>query len=168
MKLHAAFSLAERIKSELSPFCDQVEIAGSIRRARAEVNDIDLVCLPKTGQEEALRARIKARTQVSIDGPQTLIVRLATGFQLDVWFARRPERDLVSSTAGNFGTLLVCRTGSKDHNIFLAQRALDLGLKWNPHQGVMDPSGRVVASETEHDVFDALGLPWIPPVSRER
>ena len=168
MKLCDAYRLADRIKSELLQYCDQIEIAGSIRRARPEVNDIDLVILPKPGQELALRNRIKARTTISIDGPQTLIVRLSTGFQLDVWIAHPPERDLVRTTPGNFGTLLVSRTGSREHNIYLCQRAIDLGLKWDPHHGVKDAAGQICASETEQDVFAAIGLPWIPPVQRER
>ena len=47
MNLQQAQQIAERIKSELAPHCDRIEIAGSIRRKKPEVKDIEIVCIPK-------------------------------------------------------------------------------------------------------------------------
>lgn len=195
MKLHLATTLAERIQRELAPFCHKCEIAGSIRRARPEVNDIDLVIVPKAGQERALRDRIKAKTRVITDGRQTLIVSLSmprprttmdlqgwqSEFQLDVWFAHGGKDDLLDPQPSNFGSLLLCRTGSKEHNIKICQRAKSMDMKWNPQVGlfaggvwVTHPEiedeyvgGKLIASESEEQIFSALGLNWISPAFRE-
>lgn len=185
MLLRPAYLLADKIRLELSPMCEAIEIAGSIRRARPEVNDIDLVLLPKPGMHAAIRERCLRRCDLVTDGAQNLIVRLptnggpASGFQVDLFFARGREQDLVSVTPGNWGSILLCRTGSKEHNIWIAQRAQSMGLKWQTYKGLMGPSKMtdqtdqtdrtdvVIASETEEEIFTALGLQMIPPVMRE-
>lgn len=178
MDNYPAFKIAQRIVTHLEEYCDRIEIAGSLRRGRPQVGDVDLVVLPKSGQEEALRARIKAKTRVISEGPQALVVamNLPAGakhsepwLQIDTWFAKRPDPDLFASTArpaSNFGTLLVCRTGSTAHNVRLCQQATKLLLHWNPHAGVMRGQD-LIASAEEEDVFAALQLPWIPPAFRE-
>jgi DNA polymerase/3'-5' exonuclease PolX len=187
-----AQKLAERIAGELTQFCDKIEIAGSIRRRRPVVNDIDLVVLVKPGQERAFRDRVHRNTLPKIDGPQTLVVALplpgrgpagaepASGIelQLDIWLASGGDRDLLRHTPGNWGTLFLCRTGSRQHNIFLCQRATARGLSWNPHHGIFGPVGWpsvpsgshsvCLASETEEDIFRILDLPVIAPELRER
>lgn len=168
VKLLNAYKLADRIKETLSPWCKKIEVAGSIRRARPEVGDIDLVILPKPGCEHDIRNRIKAQTTVVSDGHQTLIVRLSNGVQIDTWFAHHGVTDLLDPQPSNWGTLLMCRTGSRQHNIFICQKAAELGLHWDPHRGVRDGSGRILAAEEEKDVFLAVGLAWIPPALRER
>jgi len=168
MKLQEAARLAERCVEVLTPFCERIEIAGSIRRARPNVNDIDLVALPKPGQEAALRARIEKNGRPPrVSGPQTIVFDLAGGFQVDLWLAHAREADLVAVTPGNFGTLYLCRTGAKEFNIWLAKQAQAKGLHWNPHHGIFRDK-EWLAGETEEDVFRALALDWIPPVERER
>jgi len=179
MKLREAYLLAARIKGELEPMCERIEIAGSIRRARPEVNDIDLVLLPKPGMHGAIRKRCLRRCHLVTDGEQNLIVRLptngtpASGFQVDLFFARGREQDLLGSTPGNWGSILLCRTGSKEHNIWIAERARSLGLQWQTYKGIFGPSvldgptDKLMASETEEEIFKALNLELIPPVMRE-
>lgn len=176
-KLTLAQRIGEQIASELQPFCERIEIAGSIRRRSEFVNDIDIVALPKEGQREALRERCKRNTHVVTDGDQCLIVVLPPfthhgsriqDLQVDLWIARRPEADLLQSKPGNFGSLFLCRTGSKEHNIWLCQRAESLGLRWNPYAGVFDGHGNCLAWETEEEILRALDLAWIAPENRER
>jgi DNA polymerase (family 10) len=163
-----ALRLAESIEAELLPMCERIQIAGSIRRRRPYVNDIDLVILPKPGQTDAIKARCEQRSRVVIDGPQNYIVAMGNGVQLDIFFARPCTRDLLQSTPGNFGTLLLCRTGSREHNIHLIEHSKTLGLTWNPQQGVIDASGNIIAAESEEGIFKALGLDYIQPSARER
>jgi len=165
--LDQAMKLAEKIRAELAPFCERVEIAGSIRRRRPFVNDIDLVCLPLDDGVNALRARVLAKTQPISDGPQTILTRLANGVQLDVWIAQRPFKDMFFNTPTNFGSLMVCRTGSKEYNIYLCQLAEKLGRRWNPHFGVF-ADGKCLASATEEEIFKALDLEFVHPEDRER
>jgi DNA polymerase (family 10) len=173
MNLDRAKSLADRVKSRLAPHCERIEIAGSIRRLRDWVNDIDLVILPKPGERETIQAQIRSGCGVEVEGEQNCIYRmpLPSGglewIQLDIFFARPAQQDLLGYTPGNFGTLLVCRTGSKEHNIYLVEHAKRQGLVWRPYAGVF-AGDRCLAGESENEVFTALGLEWIAPVDRER
>lgn len=176
--------LAERVRAELEPYCEKIEIAGSIRRGRPWCNDIDLVCLPKAtsvaapaaapqelkyGYAHALRERCKRNAQVVTDGDVNLIVRLRNGVQLDIFIARRPSADLLESKATNFGSLLLCRTGSVQHNIWLVEHAKRLGKTWNPYHGVfVGKSGQCIASASEEEIFAALELEFVAPEKREQ
>lgn len=172
MKLERATIIADKVVTALRPLCERIEIAGSVRRARPEVNDVDLVLLPRPGQTAAIKARCRERCAQVTDGEQNSIFRLQlpdlTTLQLDLFFARPASADLLESTPGNFGSILLCRTGSKEHNIWIVEHAKRLGLTWQPYRGVVDAAGRVIASETEAEIFRALELQFIPPESRER
>ena len=168
MKLFDAYNLADKIKHQLAPMCERIEIAGSIRRGREHVNDVDLVILPRPGEIAAIKMRCERRCQVVANGEQNYIVRMPDGFQLDIFFARPSVKDLLQTVPGNFGTLLLCRTGSREHNIFLVERAKSRGFSWNPYRGVLDADGYVIASETEEEIFDMLALDFVPPANRER
>lgn len=167
MKLESATAIAERIIGELDRYCDRIEIAGSVRRGRAWVNDIDFVVQIRAGDMERFRARVTSHSTIVKDGPEILILRLKDGTQVDFYFAHGPSSDLLTTAPGNFGTVLLCRTGSKEHNIHLAQRAQQLGLKWETMRGVTR-EGQVIASETEEEIFTTLDLPFIKPEQRER
>lgn len=171
--LRKALDLAERIRAELLPFCERCEIAGSIRRARPFVNDIDLVVLPRDAA--ALRRRVMQRTEPISDGPEILRCRLANGIPLELFFTHAAQQDLLHTTPSNFTSVHVCRTGSKEHNIYIASRARELGLKWETMRGlvVMEespgrPLGALLKTESEAEFFGQLGLDFIPPATRER
>ena len=80
---------------------------------------------------------------------------------------RGTQVDLRVVAAHQLGAALLYFTGSKGHNIKLRQRALARGLTLNEYALSELDGGRVVASETEEQIYAALGLPWIPPVLRE-
>ena len=169
MNLERATKIAEKIVSELAPLCEKIEIAGSIRRQRPEVNDIDLVVLPRDAA--GLRRRVLHSKPFIIAGGQwTLEVELAGGVRLDIWIAGHRDLDMFGATgcAHNFGSLLLLRTGSIGHNVWLLHAAKSRGLTWNTQQGIYDGHGRCVASETEADIFKALGIDFINPEDRER
>lgn len=167
MDLSQATSLATKVSAVLAPFCERIEIAGSIRRKRPVCNDIDLVCIPKPGQFLALRARALENSTVVRDGEQNFISRLKNGIQLDIFFARPDTSDLLEARPSNWGSLLLCRTGSRDHNIYMVERAKRMGLRWNPYTGVFRGE-QIIASRTEEEIFAALELAYLPPESRER
>ncbi len=88
MKLEHARRYAEAIGQALAPFCKRIAVAGSVRRARPFVNDIDFVVLDPKPVE--FRQRACANSTIVKDGPEILIVRLRDGTQVDFYFARRP------------------------------------------------------------------------------
>lgn len=171
MPLCYARQLALKIWGELKPLCRQIVIAGSIRRSRPVVGDIDLVIEADEIQRQAILDRCRANWEPATDGAQNCIFRKTrcdgTELQLDIFFARPETKTLFETVPGNFGTLLLCRTGSARHNIKLVEHAKRNGLRWNPYQGVYDQDNRLLASATEESVFEALGLPYIDPVRRE-
>ena len=197
MKLYDAMTLAERVQRELLPYCLKCEIAGSIRRGRPEVGDIDLVILPKVSTSprsmvEQIKARCKERCRVITDGKQNFIcaMKVKSGldgvsphheeFQMDIFFAHNGVEDLLAPQPTNLGSLLLCRTGSKEHNIMLCARAKSMDMHWNPYQGLFAggmweldgqdstyKGGTLIASETEEKIYEALGLKWISPALRE-
>ncbi len=186
LPLKQARALAETICERLEGRVLKIEIAGSIRRGRPVVGDIDLVVLPRPGWSFIAKGEI-VHLKDGVGGPEKfwrladilcrplnggenygVMETVEGGIQIDLWVAKPKETDLAGEIPGNFGTLLLCRTGSKEHNVFLCNRAKGLGLHWNPHKGVLDSKGNVIASETEEDVFRALKLKYIKPEDRER
>ncbi len=166
LPLESAERMGAKVVAELGPFCERAELAGSIRRRVAWVNDIDVVVIPKPGLEAALQERVLRRSRRLVAGPQQIEVVMPNGVRLDVWIARPTEYDLVDTKPTNFGSLWLCRTGSREHNLKLIARARELSLTWNPYHGVFDSFGRVLACETEEEIFRALELEFVPPHER--
>ncbi len=147
------------------PAARQVEAAGSWRRGRETVGDLDLVV---DGDDSAtVMDRLatwpdtaavlqRGETRMSIRGPQNV--------QIDLRVVP-PE---------SFGAALQYFTGSKEHNVRLRSRARELGLTINEYgvhrlgsDEAAPPRSGAVAGRTEADVYAAVGLPWIPPELRE-
>lgn len=169
LPLATARRIGETVAERLRPFCHRIEVAGSIRRQRTMCGDVDLVVLPSdlTG----LIGRVRQSCTLKVAGDLNMIAVMANGVQLDIFVAKPAGMDLFARVPGTFGTLMVCRTGSRQFNIWLAERAKAMGLHWNPYRGVCrggSLTGEVIASETEEDVFQALDLDFIRPEQRER
>lgn len=179
LPLAQAERLARKIRDELAPWCSQIEIAGSIRRRRPDCGDIDLVVLPGCAAHVGrITERCGRHAQLVKDGEQYKVYRLANGFQLDLWFAHDGEvtqEDLLErpreTAPGNFGVLLLARTGSARFNVWFAQECHRKGYHFNPHRGIQalpDKGSRVIAATEEMDLFEALGIHYIKPEDRER
>lgn len=156
---------AERILDGLRPFCHRIEATGSLRRERETVGDLDFVVLP--GNLRDFKARVAKHCAIEKDGEQVVSARMSDGFQLDFFIARHPERTLLATIPGNWGALMIYSTGSKNHNVWIAQRAARLGLHFNPFVG-LERNGQIVAGETEEEIFKALETDFIDPKRRER
>lgn len=142
----------------------RVQIAGSIRREREDVGDIDLVLLDKGDEDPWMRHSV-ARALHDLGYTMTKDGNLIASF---VRVATSPL-DLYYATPDTWGTTLLIRTGSAAHNIKL----VEAGKKRLParllkvSQGVVDTAGRVIASRTEEEIFAALGVPYVAPEDRE-
>lgn len=177
LPLEKAERIAQRIAAELAPMCERIEVAGSIRRRRPDCGDVDLVLLPKCrAHVDRIIERCGRHAAIQKRGAQYVVFSLANGFQLDLWIAHCGEvaaPDLfetkLETAPGNFGVLLLARTGSAMFNVWIAQTAKARGLHFNPHRGIeRSPGGRVVAATEEAEIFAALGLEFIQPERRER
>jgi DNA polymerase (family 10) len=157
--LHRAVSYAESICAKLRkvPGVRRAEAAGSVRRRKETVGDLDIL-VAATEPAPAMRAfcDLAEVATVLARGPTKATVRLRVGLQVD----------LRVLPPGSFGAALHYFTGSKAHNIALRTRAVHRGIKLSEY-GVFDREGRRLAGEREEDVFEAVGLPWIPPELRE-
>lgn len=167
MPLSRAEAVAEKIVAALEPFCERIEIVGSIRLRRPDVGDIDLVILPKACQLDAIKVRCSSPgITVLTNGSQNFLF-VWNGIQVDIFFARPDESDLLDMRPGNFASLLMCRTGSKQHNIWFCRKALEHGCCWDPYQGVYRGK-ELLPCETERDLYQAIGQDYIKPEARER
>ena len=135
-----------------------LSLAGSLRRMRETIGDIDLVVT--SGRPERVMETFAAFPrvkQVLAKGPTKSSVLLDNGIQADVRVVD-PE---------SFGAALQYFTGSKDHNVKVRERAVRMGLKINEYGVFRVKDDKRLAGRTEEDVYAAVGLPWIPPEIRE-
>ncbi len=152
--------LAERIEATLAaiPGVEQVAVAGSIRRRRETVGDIDvLVAAEADAGERASEAFVGVPEVVATlaRGPSKTMVRLDNGL----------DADLRVVAPHSFGAALMYFTGSKAHNIALRKLAIARGWKLNEY-GLFEGE-RAIAGRTEAEVYAKLGLEWIAPELRE-
>lgn len=147
---------ANAIIEELKPYVNKIDLAGSIRRRKETIGDIDILAVSDnvekvmdvfTGMKRVEKILAKGMTKSS--------VRLKSGVQVDL---RVVERE-------SFGSALQYFTGSKEHNVELRKIAIKNGYKLNEY-GLFKGEERI-AGEDEEGVYKALGMKWIPPELRE-
>jgi DNA polymerase (family 10) len=160
MPLGRALPLARELVRALEEMrcVKTVTLAGSLRRMKETVGDIDLLV---TSAEPA--AVIKAFTglrqaaEVVERGTTKAAIRHRDGIQVDLRVVE-PEA---------FGAALVYFTGSKQHNIRIREIGMKRGLKISEYGVFREGNGRRIAGASEEEVYAAVGLPWIPPELRE-
>jgi DNA polymerase/3'-5' exonuclease PolX len=162
--LAEALNIANDIVAKLAPHCEQIEVAGSIRRRRPTIGDIEIVCVPlpynpsplfRSGIATVVEQWRKVRGELPCRYTQRLH---PSGMTVDL-FMVDPR---------GFGLQLAIRTGSAEwsHQV-LATAWLRAG--YNSIKGVMHSknTGRPVPTPTERELFDLIGLPWVEPQDRE-
>jgi DNA polymerase (family 10) len=157
-RLDTAFETAEAISQYLREckLVEQVTPAGSLRRGRETVGDLDLLVTGRDHIEIANHfAKFGRIAQVLAKGEDKVSVQLDNDMQVDV---RLLERE-------SYGAALQYFTGSKEHNVVLRDRAKRHGLKLSEYG--LFKGDQSVAGATEEEIYEKLGLPWIPPELRE-
>lgn len=156
--------VAVKIKERLRKFdkSARIEIAGSLRRRRETIGDIDLLAALDSGPESAAAARLTdffvAMAEVEkvwAKGSTKSSVRTIAGFDIDLRIVRKES----------FGAAWQYFTGSKDHNIVLRRIAKEMGYKLSEYG--LFAGKRVVAGAGEEEIYGKLGLGWIFPELRE-
>jgi DNA polymerase (family X) len=140
------------------PASDKVELAGSARRLADSVKDLDVIAT--ASDPRALLDAFAALDVIessSSPGDNAARARTHTGMSVDL--------RVVSPS--QFGNLLQHFTGSKAHNMALRDAAVRRGLHVSEYGILDDATGETLACATEEEVYERLGLPWIPPELRE-
>ncbi len=140
----------------------EANYAGSLRRGRETVGDIDiLVACSDDGACAAVSAafvELPGVTDVLAHGDTKSSVRMKPGIQVD----------LRTVAPDQYGAALLYFTGSKEHNVRLRQRALDMGYTLNEYAlADKDDKSKIVAGKSEEEIYKKLKLAWIPPELRE-
>jgi DNA polymerase (family 10) len=153
--------LADELIDLLSPIegIERLTVAGSLRRGKETIGDLDLLATG-TGASAALERFVQLPKvhEVLGRGANKASVRYGLeGLQVD----------LRALSSDSYGAAMQYFTGSKDHNVTLRTRALKLGLTLNEYGLVRMEDNIRVAGETEEEIYEKLGLRWIPPELRE-
>ncbi|MFG1821465.1 DNA polymerase/3'-5' exonuclease PolX [Microbispora bryophytorum] len=150
--LGVAADLAERVIASLP--ADRIAVAGSLRRMRETIGDIDVLAVGDPGLME-LFARQPYVTEIVAKGERKTSIRTDRGLQVDLRLI----------PAESWGAAMVYFTGSKEHNVRIREMAVKKGWKLSEY-GLFD-GDRLIASETEEEVYQALGMAWVHPALRE-
>ena len=141
------------------PGVEKVTPAGSLRRAKETVGDLDLLVTGPGAAEALEKFVVHPRAhEVLGKGPNKASIKFGLeGLQVDL-------RALATES---YGAALLYFTGSKEHNIVLRSRAQKMGLTLNEYSLARLDDNTPVASATEEEIYGVLGLDWIPPELRE-
>lgn len=133
----------------------KVGVAGSYRREKDTVGDIDILVVTDSAKEVAdAIAKLPIVRDVIAHGEKKISFDLHNGLRVDVRLVK----------ADQWGAALLYFTGSKEHNITMRKAAIKKGWKLNEY-GLFDGE-KIIASKEEKDIYDALGLRWYEPKER--
>lgn len=160
MKYNKALEIAEKVKKQLEPYCERIEIAGSIRRKKLEVGDIEMVAIPKPYGVGLLRSGIvlvvekwkKVRGSFPCKYTQRI---LPEGIKLDLFFA----------TKENWGQILAIRTGSAEYS----HQVLAIGwvkAGYKSKEGTLYKGDTPIEVREEIDLFKLIGIEYVKPELR--
>lgn len=158
ISLQKAELVANKIVKQLEPHCARIAVAGSVRRKKRWVNDIDIVLIPRDMWliHEAIMNLCQPAAPARLSGLKIIRVPIE-GVQVDFYMA----------TEDNWSTLLLIRTGSTENNIRLCSLAKKKGWRLAASgDGLFDERGKKVAGDTEESIYEALGVPFQKPEQR--
>ena len=155
-----AYKIALDVLEQLKPHCERIEIAGSIRRKKAEVGDIEIVAIPKPFKIDLLQDGIagvvnqwqKVKGELPCKYTQRM---LPSGIKLDLFFAEE----------GNWGLIFAIRTGSAEFSHYvLANGWVRNGFKSSG--GFLFKYGEKFEVREEKDLFNLIGIRYVEPENR--
>ena len=178
--LHEARLVADELVGLLQPVCERIQVAGSVRRLKPDVGDIELLCISRAGSQDLfgdvplylLDGRVQELIQATTlgyrlnkDGHRTfgplnkLLYHVRSEIPVDIFI----------TTVEDWGMGLVIRTGPKAFNIRVMERFRQLGMRGHAYGGVSMWDGLKWIEEpcpTEEAVFRLLQWDYIPPEAR--
>lgn len=158
LELAKAKALALQISGNVRTFCDKLELVGSIRRQKNLVGDIDFVVMATDRKWAKITSCFK-KSNIICAGNQLIKVNCPISGDLF-------QADFYRGYTNNFGIQQLIRTGSADHNMWLAGYAISKGFRLKYSEGLLQ-NDKVIVGNTEESVFETLGLPCPKPEERE-
>ncbi len=177
---------ALEIAQALEPHCERLKVAGSIRRGKLWVKDIDLVAIPRMYSKNALFGRTseldKTDFYEAVRGVLSSLTSEGMKLLRGPAYLDYPTTipvDIYIAADESWATLLLIRTGSLEHNIWMCARAKACGGKLHADgsglevPGQYDPvaqrviNNKVIRAKTEEEIFKAMGIPLADPKDRE-
>lgn len=153
--LGIAMNVAEQVIASL-PAAERIAYAGSLRRMRETVGDIDILAVGPTSLMDTFKAQPYV-TEVIAAGDKKTSIRTDRGLQVDLRVV----------PAESWGAALIYFTGSKDHNVRIREMCVKKGWKLSEY-GLFEVEGdALIACESEEEIYEALGMQWVPPTMRE-
>lgn len=178
----AALKVAQELCDVLKPVTDRLIVAGSLRRRKLMVGDVEILFVPKvssvqTGLFETDRETVDhAAKELDRLLASGVIAKRRNVHGSEMWGAKNRLAvhvasgipvDLFATTSPNWWNYLVCRTGNAKNNIVICNAAIARGWTWNPYgAGFTDAAGVIHPVASERDVFDMVGLSYLEPWER--
>lgn len=175
-----AQSVGSDLLTHFNEWTTRIKIAGSVRRKKPEVGDLELLIIPMLGirpggnlfnrsetyslTDERIELLVQdgwlefreTKAGNTVNGPKIKLLRDPdTGIPVDIFITNEKS----------WHNYLVCRTGPKESNLAIAKRAREMGLKWEPYSsGFRDLSSKSrIVCNSEREVFDTVELPYTNP-----
>lgn len=171
MEYTKAKTIADQLVARLAPYCERIEIAGSLRRRKPEVHDIDLVCIPKTeprrdmlgmecGRENLLTPQLMDLGRTEQGGERKRRIMLPQAIDLELWMVLPPAQ---------WGWIYALRTGPADYTHWLVTPKPQGGgcpsyLKI--HDGAVWYGHQLVPTPEEKTFFEVMKLEYVAPELR--
>jgi DNA polymerase (family 10) len=152
--LNVALPVATELVDALTPLTERCSYAGSLRRWRETIGDIDILAAT-TESAPVVERFIEHATEVVVSGPTKTTIRTASGLSADL---RVIKPDVWGAAEQYF-------TGSQAHNVAVRALAVRNGLKLSEYG--LFRGEELIVSRTEEEVYAALGMQWVPPPMRE-
>jgi len=177
---------AEEVAAEIVDLmlgtCERIEVAGSVRRRKPDVGDVEIVFAPKVAPTTRPGEMFPVQTSLAHEMIDSLIGAHVLGVrELKDGRTSKGEQnmllchcrtgmpvDFFATTEECWWNYLVCRTGGKLNNIDVCNAARAKGWKWNPYgPGFTKENGEIVPARSEAEVFSLVGMAWKEPWERE-
>jgi len=165
MQLAKASKIALQLVDQLGPYCDRIAVAGSIRRQKPEVKDIDIVAIPS--EDKLMKGGFFDQRSLvpTLADPRPNAIG-PNGLRIASFKHQSAPVDVYWATPETWATLLLIRTGSKEHNIKLCGLAKRRGFHLHASGDGLFRNGTRIAWESEQDIFRALDIPYVEPERR--
>ena len=149
-----AMEIAWDLTQEIQSFCENMQIAGSIRQGKEMVGDVDIVIIPKPPVAEFI-AKIKEKIDFEYGGTKKLF-GMYKGRPINIFITTRES----------FGACLYQSTGPALYNVHMRQTVKSKGMKLNEYGLFNRQTGEKIAGSTEEGIFEALGIKYVEPEKR--